>query len=190
VVIEAVVVAAEPLHRILLVLLVVLQHEHVVLHPLAPPVVRFLTAARIGELVGIGLQRFVGGEVHRLGENLVDHLHPLVDPLNEPVLGFVGEAHVAGLHEVVEFLALLHELIDIRLIEIELHRIERFQEQLHRPLGDFVVERMPCKMLLVEQVGHRPRNGAIVYRSPGILPVGSKLPVHARPGDRDGQGEE
>ncbi len=56
----------------------------------------------------------------------------------------------------------LAELVDVRLVEVDLHRVERLQKGLEAPLGDLVVQGVAQQVLLLQQGGHGQRNLAVV----------------------------
>ena len=76
-------------------LLVRLQHQQIVLDPLPPAVAGLGRIAGILGRVAVDHHLLVRREIVRHGQQLVDHLHPLVHPLQERAKHRIGEADVA-----------------------------------------------------------------------------------------------
>ena len=105
-----------------------LQQQDVVLDSLPPAIGGLGGRARILRRLAVGHHLLVAGKIQRPGQQLVHRLHPLVDPLQERAKHFVGETQVPPFDRFVEAVLVFPELVDIRLVEIDLHRIERFQQ--------------------------------------------------------------
>ena len=112
---------------------------------------------------------FVDGEILRLRQDLVDHLHPLVDPIQERVEDRVSKGDIALLNQLRKAILVLGEIIVVALIEIHLHGIELLQKCLHAALGDLGIQGVPKQMLMLQQRGDGQGDVAVIGARLGKL---------------------
>ena len=136
--------------------------EEVVLDPLPPVVDRLRLALGPFCLVAVDDDRFVLGEIERLGEKLLDQRDARVDSLEKPLEDLVGEGDVSPLDEIVEHLPLLHEAVDVTLEKIDLHRVEGLEEDPKPAARDLVVDRVVGEVLAFDVALHGQRDLAVV----------------------------
>ena len=165
-------------------LLVRLQRQQVVLDPLPPQVAGLGRVARILGRVVLFDDLLVNREIVLRGEQLVDRLDPLVDALQERAKHAVGKAHVAPADGIAQIVLMLHELVDVRLVKVDLHRVQPLQKLLQTTLRNLFVQRV-AREVLPQQPGNR--QGGIPITRTGSRRVAPRQRVKCRDHHHDQQ---
>ena len=146
--------------------LVHLLDQEVVFDSLPPVVDRLRLVLGPLRLVAVDDDRFILGEIERLGEKLLNQRHARVDPLEKPLEDLVGKGDIPPLDEIVEHLPLRDEAVDVALEEIDLHRVEGLEKDPEPAARDLVVDRMVGEVLALDVALHRQRDLTVVR--PGL----------------------